>query len=184
MDKHENRREAFRLHDEISLTVTKISDESLDTTLDNFEKRRADFGLLSHLKFDVEKYLPQMRVIEHRYPDIARYLKFLERQIEFLTAHVSGAYEPEELEKTAVELSAGGIQFVFPDECKVGDYLEAAMILYPDETRLLTILEVCRVELVSEGKHAVSGEFFHIHEADQEAMVKHVHRKQIEELRK
>lgn len=184
MDTTDNRRDAFRLRDDVSLSVFRLDENSLESALENFEKKRADFGLLSHLRFDVEKYMPQMRIIERNYPDIAGYLKFLERQIEFLTAHVSGCDDSSVSDRTEVELSAGGLQFTVDESCSVGDFFETAIILYPDETRLLAILKVTRVEIIPDGHHIISGEFYRIHDADREALVKHIHRLQIEDLRR
>ena len=185
MEQMENRREAFRLQDRVSLSVTILDQDKVQEAFNHFEKKRSDFGLMTHLKYGAEKYLPEMRTIERRHPEIATYLKFLEKQIEYVSAHISVSEQSEEaMRNQQVDLSANGIRFKTSLPVDTGDCLEMVLVLHPDESRLLVLAEVKRVEQMAPGKWLVSAEFVQLHEEDQEALIKHVHKKQIEELRR
>ncbi|HBR96104.1 MAG TPA: hypothetical protein DD979_01835 [Gammaproteobacteria bacterium] len=171
--------------DEIALTLKPIESAQLEHTLAHFDQRRMDFGLLSRLKYGAEKYLPEMRLIEHRYPEIAAYLKFLEQQLEVLSSHIGGCAEAAEaLHRQQVELSAVGVRFTYPKVLDVGSHVETTLVLFPQQIRILMIMKLVRVEPQNDGSYAVSGEFVCVHEEDREALIKHVHRRQIEELRR
>ncbi|MCB1754153.1 MAG: PilZ domain-containing protein [Gammaproteobacteria bacterium] len=178
-----NRRGAFRILEEVSLSVTvlpKTEDGDIDR---EFESRRADFGIMTHLKYGAEKYLPEMRIIERKYPEISAYLKFLEKQIEYVSACIGDTDEvDDDSEKQVVDLSATGIRFETGNRVEVGDPLEITLVLYPDRSRMLVRCKANRVQSTGDGRVTVSAEFTRLHEEDQEALIKHLYKRQIDSL--
>ncbi len=178
-----NKRKALRMADEVLLKIKKLDDEKMQAARTDFEARRSEFGVITHLKYGSEKYLPEMRVIERKHPQIASYLKFLEKQIEYVSTHINISDVANEIgKKQQVNLSAGGIRFEFDEEIGLKDHLEVSMVLLPDEVRILALAEVVRVE--SCPKKMVSAKFVQLHKEDKEALIKHIHKRQMDELRK
>ncbi len=183
---NENRRGAFRLEDEILLRVEKLDASDPGLLEAEFERRRAEFGILTHLKYGAEKYLPTMRIIERKYPEISQYLKFLERQIQYVAMRNSECDNagPEPDEKHSVELSGNGMRFSTPGTFTVGEHVQAMMVLFPDKLRIMALATVSRVEISHDGFQQVSLQFTHLHVEDKEALIKHLHKRQIDGLRK
>ena len=186
IDENENRREAFRLEDEILLKIEKVELSDPETMEAEFQQRRAEFGILTHLKYGSEKHLPLMRTIERKNPEIAQYLKFLERQIESISVRNSGCDDsaPDYGDKQWANLSANGMRFSAPGNYVEGECIEAKMVLFPDELRIMVLATVNRVEVSDDGFQQVSVAFTKLHIEDQEALIKHLHKRQIQELRK
>lgn len=186
MQENENRRSAFRLEDEILLKVEKVQSLDVQAMESAFDERRAEFGILTHLKYGVEKQLPTMRIIERKHPEIAQYLKFLQKQIEYLSTRSSELdSEGQEFgEKQWVDLSANGLRFAASGDWSVGEHIQAMMLLSPSDLRIMALAKVSRVDVSDNGLQEVSVNFTKLHIEDEEALIKHLHKRQIDDLRK
>jgi c-di-GMP-binding flagellar brake protein YcgR len=82
-----------------------------------------------------------------------------------------------------VNLSAQGISFYHELEPRADALVELNLKLLPSGQRLVII---ARVVLVSsdagQDGHKISLDFEHMHEADREILIKHIHGKQMESL--
>lgn len=185
MEERENRREAFRFADEILLKVEKIEPSDPEDMEAEFQQRRAEFGILTHLKYGAEKHLPTMRTIERKHPEIAQYFKFLQRQIEYISIRNSESDNSDLIlgDKQWVDLSANGIRFSASGNFAEGEYIQAMMVLSPDDLRIMALAKVSRVDVSDDGFQQVSVHFTHLHLEDEEALIKHLHKRQIDELR-
>ena len=183
----ENRRKYLRIDDEVSLYVHPLTDTESEKMIAHFETRRLDFSLMTHLIYGRDQHMPQMRIIQKRHPDIAAYLKFLESQIETLSSRlVDKDHRLDPDVKVAVNISADGIQFDTNMEYPADSAFEIAVMVFPTRVSLLAFGSVVRSEKnVSEDgevwKTAIR--FTHIHEEDREVLIKHIHQKQLEDLR-
>jgi hypothetical protein len=184
MPKQKNRRNSYRINETVSLELKLLARIEPEDEATNFERRRIDFGVVTHLAYGAEKNLPQMRVIERKHPEIATYLKFLEKQIESLSKRVAKDTElvDERVWQTA-NLSATGIQFETSEVMEAGSCLEVAMIIKSTGTRILSHGELVRVEQKADRLYCFSVEFKLLHAEDQEALIKHIHQRQMAQLR-
>lgn len=186
MEGKKNRREAFRCEDEILLKVEKVELSEPEVMEAEFQQRRVEYGILTHLKYGVDKHLPTMRIIERKHPEIAQYLKFLQRQVEYISIRNSACDNtgPEFGDKQWVELSANGMRFSASGSFTEGEHIQAIMVLFPDELRIMALATVSRVAVSDDGFQEVSIHFTHLHLEDEEALIKHLHKRQIDDLRK
>ncbi len=180
-----NRREALRIEDEVLLNVYPIPEENMDNMEDFFKTRRSAFSLRSHLTYGAEQNIPRMRIIERAHPEIASYLKFLEQQIEYISAQISQyAFGRENLASTQkVSLSASGIQFDVDSNIKLNDLVVLELSLVDDNMHILAFAKIVRLNAISNSLHSVSANFFMLHEEDKEVIIKHVHRLHVKQLR-
>lgn len=174
------------MEDQILLKVEKLEYSDPETMEAVFNERRAEFGILTHLKYGAEKQLPTMRTIERKHPEIAQYLKFLQHQIQYLSARNSECdlVYKEFGEEQWVDLSANGLRFEASVHYTVGEYIQALMVLTPNDLRIMALAKVSRVDVSADGIQEVSVRFTKLHIEDEEALIKHLHKRQIDDLRK
>lgn len=189
MNGAENRRRYLRIDDEVSLYVHPLTAKEVDSAIVHFENRRLDFSLMSHMIYGREQHMPQMRIIEKKFPMIAGYLKFLESQIETLSSRIvnlNHCLDPED--KQDVNISATGLSFDMKEGHTIGSMFEVAIMLFPARTTMLMFGKVIRSDkITSEDGHEIwktALEFTHLHEEDREVLIKHIHQLQVAELRK
>ncbi len=121
-------------------------------------------------------------------PELARYLGVLQTQIDHLTKAVLPEQSPVPEQDIKVSLSAQGISFPTDDAFKPVDVVELGLKLQPSHQELVIFARVVLVEdnddidLEDCGQYRVSLDFEHIHDADREILVKHIHEKQIRAL--
>lgn len=191
MSETTNRREYLRLQSDASLLIERLNPEELSALEEGFDEQRLQFGISGHLLYGSQRFLPQMRIIERRQPEVAAYLKLLERQIGALATRL---VEKENLIDTtvrqSVNLSASGAQFISDDYFQPGEHLKLAMTLYPQWMSFLSIAQVQRVEPkapLSEGQGeqwSISVRFSRLHEEDQEILIKHLYQQQVEAMKR
>ena len=189
--RHANRRDYLRMSDEISLSVERLDSAAARALSECFDATREQLALVSELLNSREQMLPLMRQIERRQPEIASYLKSLERRIALLGARwVEQQTQIDPLVRQSVNLSASGLQFVSGDYYKPGERLKLTLMLYPEQLSVLAMATVQRSEPVppagpDEGERwRTSVHFSQLHEHDQELLVKHIYQCQIASLKR
>lgn len=189
MSDESNRRKYLRINDRVSLHFQPLSETEASEAVANFETRRLEFSLKNHLVHGREQHMPQMRVIEKRHPEIACYLKFLEKQIESLSSELIDQDHCLSIDdRYEVNLSAEGIRFYMPEQFEPGALAEIAMMVYPSQASMFALGEIVRSEKVkdNEGKETLwktAIYFTHLHEEDREMLIKHIHQLQLTEIR-
>ncbi len=184
IDRH-NRRETFRLDDTVTLTVRVLDEASLNAITEDFSAFRFRYCMQSHIQNQKEVRRPKLIRIKKRDPDIAEYLESLEAQIVQLAERLD---EASNVSGDVIEiagrasLSASGIRFRTTLPIKEGQVMEIGMVLSTNNTQVVMLGDVLRVESRSDGGFAVSIYFSHIHQEDTEAIVRHLARLQQLEL--
>ena len=185
-----NRRDFVRIESRIGLgwerIETDIPAEQLQMT---FEQRSRSIGMMSELNHRSEELTPAMRVIAEKHPEIAQYLKFLQSTIEHLAEQMSNnsAQQGDKDNLQDVVISAAGIEFNCSEQCEAGDRLEIVFSLHPSRARMLVVGEVLRVDEISVDNQPhwrLVLAYRHIRDADQELLIRHIHRAQLDELRR
>ena len=116
-------------------------------------------------------------------PELGRYLAVLEKQIDLLTDKLLDDGEAGSMQTKSSNLSAQGISFEHDSAPPQGELAELKLKLLPSGLRLVIIARVVKVETdASQGGHRISLDFEHLHEADREILIKHIHSKQMEAL--
>ncbi len=185
-----NRRDYVRIESRIGLSWERIAaDLSAEQLQMTFEQRSRSIGMMSELNHRSEELTPAMRMITEKHPEIAQYLKFLHSTIEHLAEQVSNnsSRQGDSDHLQDVVISAAGIEFNCAERCEVGDRLEIVFSLHPSTARMLVVGEVLRVDEISvdnQPQCRLALAYRHIRDADQELLIRHIHRAQLDELRR
>ncbi len=183
----ENRRNYVRIQAEVGLVwrrLDAIELRDMDTT---FKVRSRTVGLVSEISHSTEALTPAMRKISGDHPEVASCLKFLQGAVEALAEQI--AQTEDNKTRTIpqqVVISAIGLEFRCGEVLSAGEPLEVIIELLPSRSRIMVIGEVVRNTEdsadVSVGDVAL--EFTHIRDADQELLIRHIHRAQLDELQR
>jgi hypothetical protein len=183
----DERREFFRIDDSIRVNYAVIDLESVPGDIE--ERVRNDrFSVMTRLQEISQHLSASLHRIEQREPDVADYLKALDEKINLLGQSFL-AEEKDLLGQPSrrVNLSAGGLAMDVADELAVGDRVEIKLLLLPSYTGVLAYGEVVGIEAAQQPEegypyHARIN-FTHIRGSDQDALIRHIMRRQGEMLR-
>lgn len=188
----DDRREYFRVEDAVRLSIRKVESSDLEDLLERLEHNiTGSFTLMSSLAAISAEMAVSMRRIENSEPDVAAYLKALDRKIEVLgRAFIAQDSELTEQQAHPVNLSAGGMALLVDQDYPKGSVVEIKMLLFPSFTGVLTYGTVVASGSLSAPEqeagytHSMRVEFTHMREADRDILIRHVLRCQSMELRK
>lgn len=184
-----DRRRYFRIDDSISLSYQVIDPAELQERMARLESElESDFTVMSSLASISQQMTGILHKIEAAQPDIASYLKALDRKVDVLgRAFLLQNSDIAEQPTNHVNLSASGVAFQTAESLEVGSQLELKLLLFPSFTGVLTFAEVVGCEPLSESDehftHSVRVNFNHLREADRDVIIRHVIRKQGDLLR-
>ncbi len=180
-----NRRESFRLDDTVTLRIRVLDDESRLSIAEDFSAFRMRYCMKSHIQNQKDVRKPKLIRIKKSSPDIAEYLESLEEQIAELAERLD---QTSDMSGDLVEftgranLSATGIRFRTDMPIKDGDTIEIGMVLSTQNTQVVMLGDVLRVEERPDKRMAVSVHYAKIHPEDTEAIMRHLARLQQLEL--
>jgi len=187
----EERRDYFRIDDQVRVSIRPVPEEELDERLDRLEKGLAgNFTVMSSLAAVSSQMAVSMRRIEGREPDIAEYLRALDRKIEVLgRAFLAQESDLVSEQTQRVNLSAGGLCLDAPLEIGAGGGVEIKMLLFPSFTGVLTYGQVVECAALPPGEregdytHRLRIAFTHMRDQDRDILIRHILRRQGEALR-
>jgi len=185
------RREYFRIEDNLLVAVDRVPAEELEARLRELEQGgESDFTVMSSLAGVTAQMAVYLRRIENELPDVAAYLKAVDRKLEILgRAFLTNDKILSSDHAQHVNLSAGGACLHVAEYYEPGTVVEVRMLLFPSFTGLLTYADVVGCE-PDRGEEGAAGEgfrlrveFTHMREPDRDILIRHVLRRQGEELR-
>lgn len=177
----QERRRFFRIEDIVSLKTEVIDKQEVDKRLESFWNDPHQFSLRNEFNFKLEQHQADLRKISSKMPELGRYLGLLQEQLDMLTDKIlMDQDEFTSLEKQ-VNLSAQGISFISRESANVDDILELHLKLNPGKQKIVVFARVVNCNPINDelGQYNIALDFEHIHEADREILVKHVHGKQL-----
>jgi hypothetical protein len=190
-----DRRSFFRIDDTVRLSLRQVPAEEIEQRLDRLDHDLAgNFTVMSSLAAITAQMTMGLRRIENRDPDLAAYLRAIDQKIEVI-GRAFLAQEPEAVSEQAVpvNLSAGGMCVGVGEPYEVGAQLEVRMLLFPSFTGLMIYGSVVGSEPVPPDvteetgykgyRHLARIEFTHIREQDRELLIRHLLRRQSDQLR-
>ncbi len=179
----DERRRYFRVDDIIGLKSEVVDREQVDDRLEDFRQHKHRYSLLNEFNFQIERHRSDLKHIKDRMPEVGRYLEFLQQQVDTLTEKVlKDEDEFVDLERK-VNLSAQGLAFFSDEAVHADDIVELQLQLFPERHKIVIFARVVScADDPEQGQFKVSLDFEHIHEADRELLVKHVHGKQMRAL--
>lgn len=186
--KMDERREFFRIDDSIQVSFRVVPAADMPLDIDDQRLQTNSFTVMTRLQAVSQRLSAAFHRIEQRDPDVADYLKALDEKIDLLGKSFLAA-ENELLEQPSrpVNLSAGGLALDTAEPLAVGDFVEIKLLLLPSYTGVLAFGEVVGVEDSTDGDaaypHHVRINFTLIRGSDQDALIRHIMRRQGEMLR-
>ena len=193
IDHADDRRNFFRVDDTIRLSLARVPEDEFEERVERLDHDRAgNFTVMSSLAAITAQMTIGLRRIENRDPDLAAYLRAIDQKIEVI-GRAFIAEESEEIAKHAVpvNLSAGGMCVGSHEAFAPGSHVEIRMLLFPSFTGLMiygTVIDSAapKVDDGQEVQHfeqLVRVEFTHIREQDRELLIRHLLRRQSDQLR-
>jgi len=192
IEQDEERRRFFRIEDSVHMSLRVVPKDELDQRLSRLEGNVADsFSLMTSLNIVTQQVSAALRRIEARDPDVADYLKALDKKLDILSkAFLSEEVDISDKPARAVNLSAGGVAVHSRDAFEVDEVLEIKMLLLPTYTGVLTFGTVVDCQLLKEEErdpdypYLLRVDFSFIRDSDRDALIRHVLLKQAEWLRR
>jgi hypothetical protein len=184
----DERREFFRIDDSIQVSYRLISSDELPESIEEHLQESDRLTVMTRLQNISQHLSAPLHRIEQRDPDVADYLKALDEKINLL----GQSYLAEETElldrpSSAVNLSAGGLAMDVTEKHEVGDLVEIKLLLLPSYIGVVAFGEVVDIDQASGGDMAypyrIRINFNLIRSSDQDALIRHITRRQGEMLR-
>ncbi|MDH3761307.1 MAG: PilZ domain-containing protein [Gammaproteobacteria bacterium] len=179
------RRRYYRIEDEVMISLTPIDATEVDQRLEDFWSNEHAFSIRNDYNFQISQHIADRHQINKKMPELGRYLSVLEKQIDRLTEKLLADEDEQSMTKKNANLSAQGISYYDDEAPPQDDPIELKLKLLPSGLRLVIIARVVLVEMDSDqgpGEYKISLDFEHLHEADREILIKHIHGKQMESL--
>ena len=181
---NKERRRFFRIEDTVGIKIEVIPPQEVESKLEQFWDDRHQFSLRNEFNFELEQHQADLRHIKNSMPEVARYLEVLQKQLDLITTKVLNGEDEFVNEEKRVNLSAQGISFYCEEVMHIGEMVKTNLKLLPGNYKVVILSRViqCDKNKGDQGEYKVALDFEHIHEADREIMVKHVHEKQLRAL--
>ncbi|MES9962141.1 MAG: PilZ domain-containing protein [Candidatus Sedimenticola sp. 20ELBAFRAG] len=186
----DERRRFFRIDDSVNLSYTSISPDQLSERMKRLDNDLdTDFTIMSNLAAVTQQMAGVLHKVEADYPDVANYLKALNKKIDILgRAFLVQNTDLSENPANPVNISASGMAFNTTEQLEPGTLLELKLLLMPSFTGILTMAEVvsCSEMEAAEGdyRYDLRVNFTHLRDADRDVLIRHVIRLQTEDLRR
>ncbi len=187
-----DRRRFFRIEDRVCLQTRTINPAELDAKLEEFWSNRHQLSAHNEFNSRLDEQLADLHAIQNKMPELARYLNVMQEQIDRLSEKLLPEQKAIGGKEIRVNMSAQGISFITDELFKPVDIVELSLKLQPSRQAMTIFARVVLVEDHEDndetdetdeyGQYRVSMDFEHIHEADRETLVKHVHGKQFRAL--
>lgn len=176
-------RRFFRMDDVVHLSYQVIPKEQLAERLEQKGADDADsFAALGGLSAITQQAAIHLHRIESDSPDVAAYLKALDRKIELLgRAFFMQDSEMGEQSAKQVNISASGIALHGSKPLEVGATVEIKLLLPPTMAAIQTFGEVVACEKGADdpgNPYYLRFDFSHMQESDRELLIRHMLRRQ------
>ncbi len=179
-------RNAFRINDNILLSLRLIPDDQLEEVLKKYPENNAELQLLNNFSDSSKVLTDQFALVRRRYPEIAKYLKVMDDKINTIARRqFSECSMIPDLNWREVNISASGLRFYYDKRLNIGSYLELRLQLSQISKYILAYGKIVRseVEGEEEGLFTIGVEFTEISLEDREAIHTHVRGKEIRLIR-
>jgi hypothetical protein len=186
---NDERREYFRIEDEIALDYRPVSEDEADRLAERMRARMVDrFTAASSFAATSRQMAHAIHKVQGESPELARCLQALDNKLNMIAQlFVSEEMQIDDQPTREVTLSAGGLSFRAQHEIGVDSRLELRMVLFPSLVGILTISRVVCCERMQDSNKAfpwrIGVEYEHLRETDRELLVRHIMAKETEQLR-
>jgi len=176
----DERRDFFRIDDDIYLDISIISEEAYKMAPATLEKLHENsFSLSANFATLNNNINPILNNIKQLHPDIGEFLDMINSKIDNLSQHIlQQNINYDETKVIKANLSASGIQFKSALELRAQQAVKLELVLLPEKIGVLIFGRV-----IEKKDDLISIVFEHLRTEDQELMIKHNLNKQMLEIR-
>ena len=175
---------------DVKMDWRRLPEDDVESVIASFKERSAAIGICSEIEYNKEHLAPAVRKIRKEHPEIAAWLGVLQTTVESLATQISIQRNAQSgLATRRISISASGLEFNSSRHCEIGDKLEIVLTLQPSFTNIMIVGDVTDVESIVPAtdtdpcEKRMKIDFSHIRDSDQEVLIRHIHRAQLEELR-
>jgi len=185
----DERREYFRIADEIALDYRLISDDEVDRLVERIKSRQVDrFTAASSFAATTRQMTHVMHKVQSESAELARCLQAIDQKLNMVAQlFVTEEMELNEQPTREVNLSAGGVAFRAQHEIGMDSLLELRMVLFPSLVGILTVSRVIHCARANDDDRQfpwqIAVVYEHLRESDREHLVRHIMAKETEQLR-
>lgn len=176
------RRRFFRIDDTVGIKAETIPSDEIDERLNNFWTNQHEFSIRNEFNHELDQHAADLLAIEKQHPSIARYLKILQKQVDLLSEKILPDESLNGSSAKTVNISAQGISFVSSEAVLAGEVIEISLQLLPKKQRIVIFAKTISCEKLEDNKYQLTVDFEHIHDADREILIKHIHGHQLKSL--
>lgn len=185
----EERREYFRIDDEVALDYRLISPGEAELLRERIKSRVVDrFTVASSFTATSRQMTHVIHKVQNQSPELARCLQAIDQKLNMIAQlFVSEEMDLHEQSTREVNLSAGGISFRSQQKIRIDSLLELRMVLFPSLVGILTVSRAVQCERVNDANlkfpWQISVVYEHLRESDRELLVRHIMSKETQQLR-
>ncbi len=185
---HKERREFFRIDDEIALQYKIINEDEKNSSDPQFFESIKQSSLSRALDSLSQESKTLMRRLERDQPDSADYLRLLENKVDVLARSIMlQNVDFGKVTARNVNLSATGIAFECDDNIQKDSVIEIQLLLPSSVSVIVAKGHVVYCQETTESQadfpYYVAVEYDVIEEDDKELLIKHVVKRQMQQLR-
>lgn len=177
----DDKRDFFRIRDQIALQVKPVDGPDLDKELQDEESPL--FSLLSDLHMLDYESQHLLRQIAERDRALAHYLKIINKRVDLVGKALAMQLTGDLSEPQEVTLSEGGMAFSSPQPYPIDSWLMLRMVLMPSPLGLVLPARVIRCEAEQSGNWQVGVTFDSLSDAQRQLLARHILQKQAQEIR-
>ncbi len=180
------RREYFRIDDDIYMEYTVISENEFNNAPDFLkELNNSSFSLSADFATLNNSIHPLLNNIKQIHPDVGEYLEFINQKIDSLNQLLlikeTGFDESKVIR---ANLSASGISFPSQDQFTVDQFIKIELVLLPEKVGILIFGRIVAIKDIRDCEDkSICIQFEHIRPEDRELMIKHNLNKQMADIR-
>ena len=185
----EERREYFRIDDEVALDYRLISPSEAELLREKIKSRVVDrFTVASSFTATSRQMTHVIHKVQNQSPELARCLQAIDQKLNMIAQlFVSEEMDLHQQSTREVNLSAGGISFRSQQKIRIDSLLELRMVLFPSLVGILTVSRAVQCERVNDANlkfpWQISVVYEHLRESDRELLVRHIMSKETQQLR-
>lgn len=187
-DEIEEKRRYFRVNDTINLFHKVIDENALNSLSHVSNDVLSNCSLTTALDVLSQEARMLAPRLERRDPELFEYLKIMDTKINLIAQAVSSQSEQfAEHDTREVSLSATGLAFSNEMPIEQGELLELRMLLTSCMAVIVAYGRVVQCKDISQDNpqrpYAICVEYINLKEDDRELLIKHVVKKQLQQLR-
>jgi len=168
----ENRREYYRINDEIALLLRLLAEDAEHASV-AFPEDAALFSQLEALQELELQTQPLLRQLAEGDAALANCLRLLDRRTALLTQTLLQQVDTDFGSRQRVSLCEAGLSMIYPQELLTGRRLALKILLLPQSHALLLCARIIYCQ-PAEGGYSVGLEFEHLSEIQRQVLARHI----------